>query len=87
MSDDINYVSIDHEGTITAWRAAHSKLRCDMDISNFPFDVQACQINIGLWTYESNTTILTFDDERPTPVHKATFSNYLKNQYSLIRVY
>uniref|UniRef100_A0A914WMC4 Uncharacterized protein n=1 Tax=Plectus sambesii TaxID=2011161 RepID=A0A914WMC4_9BILA len=64
VSDDIKYVSIDHMGNVNVWHATHSSLRCEMDITQFPFDTQACDIVVGLWSYESNTTLLTLGEKR-----------------------
>uniref|UniRef100_A0A914XPQ4 Uncharacterized protein n=1 Tax=Plectus sambesii TaxID=2011161 RepID=A0A914XPQ4_9BILA len=71
VSDDIKYVSIDHKGNVNVWHATHSSLRCEMDITQFPFDTQACDIVVGLWSYESNTTLLTLGEKRSNvpPVH------------------
>lgn len=47
------YVMLQSNGTCTWMAPTTFKSSCSMDITNFPFDSQACEMTFGSWTYDS----------------------------------
>ncbi|XP_031561148.1 neuronal acetylcholine receptor subunit alpha-9-like [Actinia tenebrosa] len=47
------YVMLNSNGTCTWMAPATFKSSCEMDLTNFPFDTQACDMTFGSWTYDS----------------------------------
>ncbi|KAK3731050.1 hypothetical protein QZH41_006950 [Actinostola sp. cb2023] len=46
------YVLVESSGMCTWSAPATFKSSCDMDITNFPFDSQTCNMTFGSWTYD-----------------------------------
>ena len=42
---------------------------CDMDLTNFPYDTQQCQLKMGSWHYHSKVLNLTLSDLKPDLTH------------------
>uniref|UniRef100_A0A914WL68 Neurotransmitter-gated ion-channel ligand-binding domain-containing protein n=1 Tax=Plectus sambesii TaxID=2011161 RepID=A0A914WL68_9BILA len=52
ISDNVLYVRIDSNGLVSTGDTYYATLRCDMDITAFPFDTQTCSIVGMLWLYD-----------------------------------
>ncbi|KAK3746631.1 hypothetical protein QZH41_012842 [Actinostola sp. cb2023] len=46
------YVVVESSGKCTWSSPATFKSLCNMDITNFPFDSQTCDVTFGSWTYD-----------------------------------
>jgi len=53
---------IDSEGTVLWIPPALFRSSCSIDITQFPFDVQTCQLKFGSWTYDGFKLDIDFYD-------------------------
>ena len=65
---------LEYTGKVTLWWNKEVKTRCDVDISQYPFDRQVCAIDIGTWYSEDEKIKLVpkFDN--------LDLSNYVLNE-------
>uniref|UniRef100_A0A914WNV3 Neurotransmitter-gated ion-channel ligand-binding domain-containing protein n=1 Tax=Plectus sambesii TaxID=2011161 RepID=A0A914WNV3_9BILA len=64
ISDNVLYVRIESNGLVFLDQTYYVTLRCDMDITAFPFDTQICSIIGSIWAYDSTQINLTLSDKR-----------------------
>ena len=50
-------------GHVVWSQPVNMKTTCSMDVTNFPFDSQTCEITIGSWQYSSAELRMSCDDE------------------------
>ncbi|OAF67402.1 hypothetical protein A3Q56_04876 [Intoshia linei] len=63
------------DGTIMWVPTSIVKATCKMNLENFPFDTQMCELKFGSWTYSSNQLDLQISDSL------AIMHNYVDNRY------
>jgi Neurotransmitter-gated ion-channel ligand binding domain len=51
---------VDHEGNVLWIPPAMFSSTCSIDITNFPFDIQTCNMKFGSWTYDGFKLDLEF---------------------------
>ncbi|ELT89221.1 hypothetical protein CAPTEDRAFT_91759, partial [Capitella teleta] len=50
--------TVQPDGAVNLWFAGKVKVLCDLDLTFFPFDRQACYLQLNSWTYESKAVRL-----------------------------
>jgi len=53
---------IENDGTVLWIPPALFRSSCSIDITQFPFDVQTCQLKFGSWTYDGFKLDIDFYD-------------------------
>ena len=53
---------VDHDGGVLWIPPAIFMSTCQIDITNFPFDVQECMLKFGSWTYDGYKLDISFYD-------------------------
>ena len=51
---------VEHDGSVMWIPPAIFMSTCQIDITNFPFDVQSCQLKFGSWTYDGYNLDINF---------------------------
>ena len=55
-------VDLYSDGTVNFYTAGKTTTFCKLDLTYFPFDVQACYIHIDSWTYSESQVLLNSTD-------------------------
>src|SRR5687768_16089855 len=54
---------VDHKGNVIWMPPSIFKSTCEIDITNFPFDIQTCRMKFGSWTYDGSKLDIMLDDD------------------------
>jgi len=55
---------VQHDGSVLWIPTALFMSTCQIDITNFPFDVQECNLKFGSWTYDGYKLDISFYNDR-----------------------
>ena len=69
-------VLVSNDGSVNWIPAAIFKSTCEIDITNFPFDVQECKLKFGSWTYDGFKLDVSFiENKEEIDIHEYMESN------------
>ena len=54
---------VEYDGSVLWIPPAIFMSTCQIDITNFPFDIQACDLKFGSWTYDGFKLDIGFYDD------------------------
>ena len=60
---------VQHDGSVLWIPPAIFMSTCQIDITNFPFDVQSCRLKFGSWTYDGFKLDISFYDDLEEVCH------------------
>ncbi|ESN93688.1 hypothetical protein HELRODRAFT_140970, partial [Helobdella robusta] len=74
-------VLVNNNGTVDWLPQAIFKSTCNIDITNFPFDIQVCKMKFGSWTYDGYKLDVNFLDDKD----EFEISDYVRsNEWELL---
>lgn len=68
-------IAVGYNGTVKWIPSAIYKSSCEVDMTNFPFDIQTCKFKYGSWTYDGHKVDLNFLDD----FHGIDFMEYTQS--------
>lgn len=68
---------VQHDGEVMWIPPAIFLSTCQIDITNFPFDVQSCDLKFGSWTYDGFKLDIGFYGDLHAVRHIVTFTRLL----------
>uniref|UniRef100_A0A914XLT3 Neurotransmitter-gated ion-channel ligand-binding domain-containing protein n=1 Tax=Plectus sambesii TaxID=2011161 RepID=A0A914XLT3_9BILA len=57
LPEEKRKAKIDYDGTVSLWSPAVVSHNCDMEIDNFPYDIQTCIIWFAPWAYPTTQVL------------------------------